>query len=240
MVAVEKSVTPSSHLQSAPPSVPSSSSITTKDPSRNAGMKSFLAGISAGMASTIAGYAPDTVKVRLQTQPTKIPPTYTGAVDCAVKMVREEGFLSLFKGMSTPLASRAIVNGMCFSSYTLFMGLLAPVGQKFNEVPLYFAFLAGGGAGAFSALVAGPTELIKVQMQVKGSTGSTIYQIRHLLKYAGTRGLLSGMTPTIIRDVICMGSGEGINRKYNISDQTSVKICRNKRIIIRHDPHNYS
>lgn len=65
---------------------------------------------------------------------------------------------SLFRGMMMPLMSRAIVNGMCFSTYTLMMKVMYPEGGS----PLGAVFFAGGCAGAASALVASPTELIKV------------------------------------------------------------------------------
>lgn len=35
------------------------------------------------------GHPPDTIKVRLQTQPS--PPIYSGAMDCVRKLIKEEG-----------------------------------------------------------------------------------------------------------------------------------------------------
>jgi len=169
----------------------------------SSGFRSFVAGLSAGMASTVAGYVPDTIKVRLQTQPLSEPVRYKGAIDCAVRMVREEGVGSLFRGMSTPLMSRAVVNGLCFSTYTLTMQLMHPDGGAH----LGTVFFAGGCAGAVSALIASPTELIKVQMQLGIVAGGPIAHIRHLLRHAGWRGLIMlGMLPTILRDFVCMGT----------------------------------
>lgn len=169
----------------------------------SSGFRSFIAGLSAGMASTVAGYVPDTIKVRLQTQPLSEPVRYKGAVDCAVRMVREEGMGSLFRGMSTPLMSRAVVNGMCFSTYTLTMKLMFPDGGA----PLPAVFFAGGCAGATSALIASPTELIKVQMQLGIILGGPVTHFRRLVKHTGVKNLLLlGMFPTILRDFVCMGT----------------------------------
>jgi len=162
-----------------------------------------VAGLSAGMASTVAGYVPDTIKVRLQTQPLSEPVRYKGAIDCAKRMINEEGVGSLFRGMSTPLMSRAVVNGLCFSTYTLMMKLMYPEGGG----PLSAVFFAGGCAGAASALIASPTELIKVQMQLGIVIGGPLTHMRHLVQRAGVKGLLMlGMLPTILRDFVCMGT----------------------------------
>eukprot|EP00026_Physarum_polycephalum_P009704 Phypoly_transcript_09838.p1 GENE.Phypoly_transcript_09838~~Phypoly_transcript_09838.p1 ORF type:complete len:311 (+),score=22.51 Phypoly_transcript_09838:95-1027(+) len=175
----------------------------------SSGMRSFVAGLSAGMASTVAGYVPDTIKVRLQTQPLTEPVRYKGALDCGIRMVREEGVRSLFRGMSTPLMSRAIVNGMCFSTYTLLIkGLYPPAhdGRAYKP-PIPAAFFAGGCAGAASALVASPTELIKVQMQLGIVVGGPFHHMKVLIDHSGVRGLLMlGMLPTILRDFVCMGT----------------------------------
>ena len=53
------------------------------------------------MAQTVVGHPLDTIKVRLQTQ--THPPQYSGALDCARQMLRNEGVLSFGKGMLSPL-----------------------------------------------------------------------------------------------------------------------------------------
>jgi len=173
-------------------------------------------------------------------------------------MVREEGMHSLFRGMSTPLMSRAIVNGMCFSTYTLLMkGLWGRTttttattatttttttttptpptttiptpttttaststttasttattngngGGVSRAAPLHLVFLAGGCAGAASALIASPTELIKVQMQLGIVAGGPVKHLKVLINHSGVKGLLMlGMLPTILRDFVCMGT----------------------------------
>lgn len=177
-------------------------------------LRSFVAGLSAGCVSTIAGYPPDTIKVRLQTQPITQPPLYSGAVQCGVKMVQTEGLSSLFRGMSMPLASRAIVNALCFSSYSHIVGALNNRHETSNTSehkgtttpPLFLAFIAGGAAGAISALIACPSELIKVQMQAGGIMGGPIHQTKRVIQAVGWRGLIIGMAPTIARDFVCMGA----------------------------------
>lgn len=57
--------------------------------------KNFIAGGVGGTCTVIVGHPFDTVKVRLQTQPTPKPgekPIFTGALDCVKKTVSKEGF----------------------------------------------------------------------------------------------------------------------------------------------------
>ena len=49
------------------------------------------------MASLVVGYPFDTVKVRLQTDDKR---AYTGGFDCFMKIIKKEGPVSLFRGMS--------------------------------------------------------------------------------------------------------------------------------------------
>ena len=39
-------------------------------------------------------------------------------MDCASKMIKKEGFFSMYKGMSFPLASVAAVNCIAFGAYS--------------------------------------------------------------------------------------------------------------------------
>eukprot|EP01113_Clastostelium_recurvatum_P011451 TRINITY_DN15830_c0_g1_i1.p1 TRINITY_DN15830_c0_g1~~TRINITY_DN15830_c0_g1_i1.p1 ORF type:complete len:315 (+),score=61.86 TRINITY_DN15830_c0_g1_i1:121-945(+) len=167
------------------------------------------------MASTIAGYPPDTIKVRLQTQ-SLTNPRYSSAIHCLFKMVREEGLVSLFRGMSTPLFSRAIINAVSFSTYT---HLLHIIHTDDTPPSLFSLFLAGGGAGAFSALIAGPTELIKVQLQVAGTnipvSEGPILQARRVFRSLGVRGMFIGVVPTILRDFLCLGTFFAVSAALN-------------------------
>eukprot|EP01112_Ceratiomyxa_fruticulosa_P004802 TRINITY_DN15358_c0_g1_i2.p1 TRINITY_DN15358_c0_g1~~TRINITY_DN15358_c0_g1_i2.p1 ORF type:complete len:306 (-),score=43.38 TRINITY_DN15358_c0_g1_i2:231-1148(-) len=177
-------------------------------------MKSFIAGLSAGMASTVAGYPPDTVKVRLQTQPLGHLPRYSSGLDCFFRMIKEEGTRSLFRGMSAPLFSRAVINAVAFSTYTGLLDVFNQMEAKNGIVkphPSFSSlFLAGGSAGVVSALIAGPSELIKVQLQVAGplipQNEGPILQTKRVLRSLGVRGMFVGLVPTMARDFICLGT----------------------------------
>lgn len=56
---------------------------------------------------------PDTVKVRLQTQPH----LYRSGIDCLKQTMRHEGVFALYKGMGGPMLTIPIVNAIVFAAY---------------------------------------------------------------------------------------------------------------------------
>jgi len=62
--------------------------------------KDFIGGSFAGLLSKVMEYPFDTLKVRLQTTPEKYG---NSASHCFRKMVTEEGYISIFRGLPSPL-----------------------------------------------------------------------------------------------------------------------------------------
>ncbi|XP_047142479.1 mitochondrial carnitine/acylcarnitine carrier protein isoform X1 [Hydra vulgaris] len=84
-------------------------------------LRTLAAGGCAGILNWIVAIGPDTLKSRFQTAPIG---QYTGVVDVFTQMVRKEGFLSLFKGL-TPVMLRAFpANAACFLGYEVAMNAL--------------------------------------------------------------------------------------------------------------------
>src|SRR5689334_3933674 len=76
--------------------------------------KDFIAGTVAGMAGLASGHPFDTVKVRIQSQPTKYP---SSSFKSLFKITRSEGIHGLFKGMEAPLMGVGFVNALVFGVY---------------------------------------------------------------------------------------------------------------------------
>lgn len=67
-------------------------------------LKDFSAGWVGGLAQVLSGQPFDTIKVRLQTQPSGLDslakpgvPRYTGALDCALQTLRSEGLAGFYR-----------------------------------------------------------------------------------------------------------------------------------------------
>lgn len=171
-------------------------------------LKHFLAGGFGGICTVITGHPLDTIKVHLQTMPSGPhikTPLYSGTFDCAAKIVKKEGILGLYKGMSAPLTGVSPIFAVCFCGYGLGKRLI----QWNSTEPLTYTqyFLAGGFSGIFTTSIMAPGERIKVLLQLQGSekeskkyNGLMNCAVK-LLKEGGIRNLFRGFCATLTRDV---------------------------------------
>lgn len=75
----------------------------------------FLAGSCGGASGILAGYPFDTVKVLIQNQVE--PVRYKSTFQTIFLVTKEDGFLRLYRGMSTPLVTVAFYNAITFTAY---------------------------------------------------------------------------------------------------------------------------
>lgn len=127
--------------------------------------KDLASGTVGGAAQLVVGHPFDTIKVKLQSQPTPAPgqlPRYTGAIDAVKQTVASEGAKGLYKGMGAPLATVAAFNAVLFTVRGQMEGLL----RSEAGVPLTISqqFVCGAGAGFAVSFLACPTELIKCRL----------------------------------------------------------------------------
>eukprot|EP00914_Ancora_sagittata_P013087 GHVO01025456.1.p1 GENE.GHVO01025456.1~~GHVO01025456.1.p1 ORF type:complete len:234 (-),score=16.81 GHVO01025456.1:490-1191(-) len=83
------------------------------------------------------------------------------------------------------------------------------LGGNKGKLTLPREMLAGAGAGMCQIIVTTPMELLKIQLQDAGRTGSTKISARQiatdLIKQKGLFGLYKGMNATFLRDVVFSG-----------------------------------
>ncbi|KAG8373472.1 hypothetical protein BUALT_Bualt11G0027800 [Buddleja alternifolia] len=177
--------------------------------------KDLTAGTVGGAAQLICGHPFDTIKVKLQSQPTPLPgqpPKFAGAIDAVKQTIAAEGPRGLYKGMGAPLATVAALNAVLFTVRGQMEALL----RSAPGVPLTVnqQVVCGAGAGVAVSILACPTELIKCRLQAQSSlltsgSGATAVKYsgpmdvaRQVLKSeGGPRGLFKGLVPTMAREV---------------------------------------
>ncbi|KAJ7777303.1 carnitine/acyl carnitine carrier [Mycena metata] len=156
----------------------------------------FIAGTLAGTAGLVTGFPFDTVKVRLQTP--ELAGHYRGSTVRAIAtIVREERFLGLYKGITSPLLTVALMNGLIFASYNFFLRLQSPVTA---DASLAQITLAGVSSGVVSASVTTPTELIKIRQQQCTGPSTARGVAAGIFKAGGLPALYRGVTATALRD----------------------------------------
>ncbi|KAL4570495.1 hypothetical protein LXL04_026151 [Taraxacum kok-saghyz] len=181
--------------------------------------KDLAAGTVGGVAQLIVGHPFDTIKVKLQSQPTPLPgqlPKYSGAIDAVKKTLAAQGAGGLYKGMGAPLATVAVFNAVLFSVRGQMEALLKS--EPGASLTVKQQFIAGAGAGFAVSFLATPTELLKCRLQAQGAgaavaegaaaaTAALKYSgpmdvARQVLKSeGGALGLFKGFFPTIVREV---------------------------------------
>ncbi|KAH7698758.1 Protein DIF-1 [Aphelenchoides avenae] len=170
--------------------------------------KNFIAGGVGGTCTVIVGHPFDTVKVRLQTQPTPKPgekPIFTGALDCVKKTVSKEGFFALYKGMAAPIVGVTPLFAVFFGGCAVGRWIQQKhPGQELTFVQNGFA---GALAGVFTTIVMVPGERIKCLLQVQsmGHTGTNykgpLDVVKSLWREGGIRSIYRGTGATLLRDI---------------------------------------
>jgi solute carrier family 25 carnitine/acylcarnitine transporter 20/29 len=172
--------------------------------------KDFIAGTFGGAAGIIAGHPFDTVKVRIQTQPT----IYNhGTFSTLLKIIKNENIMGLYKGMATPVAGVGFLSAICFGVYGNSLRAIESWRGQPRTKTQYFTdvFLAGCVSGTIVCFVAAPSDLIKIKLQLQEDSKHKLYSgpidcVKKIYKIEGIRGLFRGMSATLLRDA---GPGYG-------------------------------
>ncbi|KAF9899985.1 hypothetical protein BX616_002748 [Lobosporangium transversale] len=186
-------------------------------------LKDLAFGSLAGVAGKFVEFPFDTVKVRLQTQPLDHP-IFKGPFDCFRQTVRNEGFLGLYNGLSSPLVGAMLENAVLFVGYRRAQDMLrdlvaVPDTHGSTPAPLSIPMLclSGGISGVFASMVLTPVELVKCKLQVQqighlytkdSKTGPVpkalhsgpLSVIKQIYTQHGLRGFYLGHFPTFLRE----------------------------------------
>ncbi|CAH6718233.1 mitochondrial 2-oxodicarboxylate carrier 1 [[Candida] jaroonii] len=158
----------------------------------------FLAGAIAGVSEILLMYPLDVVKTRQQLDTTG---SYTGTVQTFKKIIKDEGFSRLYKGITSPILMEAPKRATKFAAndeWGKFYRSLFDV-PKMTQ-PL--AVLTGATAGATESFVVVPFELIKIRLQDKSSKFNGMLDVsKHIIKTNGIFGLYKGLESTLWRHV---------------------------------------
>lgn len=166
----------------------------------------FAAGAVAGVSEILVMYPLDVVKTRVQLQKGKGigEEGYNGMVDCFRKIVKNEGFSRLYRGISAPILMEAPKRATKFAAndawgkyYRNLFGIVK-MDQKLS-------ILTGASAGATEAFVVVPFELIKIRLQDRASAGKYSGMIDCVIKTVKAEGplaLYNGLESTLWRHIL--------------------------------------
>jgi solute carrier family 25 2-oxodicarboxylate transporter 21 len=154
----------------------------------------FAAGAIAGVSEILTFYPLDVVKTRMQLETGKS----QGLVGSFQKIIREEGFGRLYRGLVPPLLLEAPKRAVKFAAND-FWGktYLDMTGGKMTQS---LSILTGCSAGATESFVVVPFELVKIKLQDKSSKfAGPMDALRSIVSKGGLLGLYAGMESTFWR-----------------------------------------
>ena len=151
-----------------------------------------IAGALSGFAQVLAEQPFDTIKVRLQSRALSFD-VYSGPLSLARATWSKEGARAFFQGVTPRLATYSLVKASLFSLFEHFYTLTGS------------ATVAGGIAGGMNTLLSCPADVLKSRLQVqvatKGPYRGPLGTAQHLLRAHGPRGLFTGWSALVARDV---------------------------------------
>jgi len=126
----------------------------------------LTAGGLAGLTSVVATYPLDLVRTRLSVQTTGENMKYEGIIHAFKSIFKEEGILSLYKGINATLLGVAPYVGLNFMIYET---LKSFVKKNFRSEPSTVQLLSCGGlSGALAQTITYPFDVLRRKMQMQG------------------------------------------------------------------------
>lgn len=154
----------------------------------------------SGLAGAAVGNPADILNVRMQNDQTLAPEKrrhYKHAIDGLIRMIREEGPKSLFRGVTANCARGVLMTASQLASYDTFKrGLLNTA--YFSE-GLVTHFTASLMAGFVATTVCSPFDVIKTRIMNTEKARSFVGVLQHAVKHEGWGFAFRGFVPSFIR-----------------------------------------
>jgi len=164
-------------------------------------VKPFVTGSMSGMMATTCVQPIDMVKVRIQLQAGK---GGGGPISIASTMIKEEGFFSMYKGLSAGLTRQVVYTGARLGLFDIFTDKMKKPGEKMK---FWQNAVCALGAGGTAAIIGNPADLALIRMQADSMLPMAERRnYKHvgdafasIIKTEGVGGLFGGALPTCVR-----------------------------------------
>ena len=155
----------------------------------------LLHGSISGIALVLTSHPIDTIKTRKQIYNFKY-------YNMITNMIKNEGIFSFYKGLLSPLFAVPLFKSVLFCSYKLSL-IKIQENKLFWENRNLQISVASMVSGIFNSFIVGPTDLLKIKMQIQKERKNKIYNgyidcIKKINLVSGYRGIFQGTGITII------------------------------------------
>lgn len=164
----------------------------------------FACGSVAGAIGATAVYPIDLVKTRMQNQ-RKISGgevLYKHSLDCFKKVIRNEGFFGLYRGLLPQLVGVAPEKAIKLTMNDLMRSILT---RTDGSISVLSECISGGVAGGSQVIFTNPLEIVKIRLQVQGEiaqlAGTSRVGAIEIVRELGIKGLYKGAAACLLRDI---------------------------------------
>ena len=155
----------------------------------------------SGFIGGIAGNPADVLNVRMQ-HDAALPPAqrrnYKNAIDGLVRMARDEGLRSLFRGVWPNSMRAVLMTASQLASYDGFKRMLV-TRAGLDETHLGTHFGASLCAGAVATTVCSPVDVLKTRIMSAKESKSVMRLLGDVYRAEGVRWVFRGWVPSFIR-----------------------------------------
>ncbi|KAN0130725.1 mitochondrial carrier [Lactarius tabidus] len=171
----------------------------------------FLSGLGAGTTEAILVVNPmEVVKIRLQAQMHSLAdpletPQYRNAGHAVYKIVREEGFSVLYRGVTLTALRQATNQGANFTAYQELKKFAHNQQPELTDLPTYQHMIIGLISGAMGPFSNAPIDTIKTRLQKATfpADSSALTRITSIAsdmwRQEGVHSFYKGITPRVLR-----------------------------------------
>ncbi|KAF1956557.1 mitochondrial carnitine/acylcarnitine carrier protein [Byssothecium circinans] len=172
-------------------------------------LKDLFSGAVGGVAQVLLGQPFDIVKVRLQTTQ-----QYSGALDAATKIYKNEGALAFYKGTLTPLIGIGACVSVQFGGFHYARRAFEThntLKKGTHELTYTQYYASGAFAGITNTVLSSPIEHIRIRLQTQPHGAGRLYNgpidcIKKLSAHEGLlRGPYRGTAVTFLREAQAYG-----------------------------------
>ena len=177
----------------------------------------FLCGALAGCTATTVAQPFDVLRTRFIAQGE--PRRYTSIPQALVMLIKEEGFLAMYKGLCPTLIQIGPQTGCQFGFYSVLTSFWSIVFPRVEGTMIGPAesLVCGATAGMSAKAVVYPLDMIKKRLQVQGFETArqgfgeqrrydgVLHCIRDVVKTEGPRGLFKGLAPSLLKSAVASG-----------------------------------
>ncbi|KAL9098472.1 MAG: hypothetical protein Q9163_005871 [Psora crenata] len=166
----------------------------------------FALGSIAGAFGAFMVYPIDLVKTRMQNQRSgRVGQVlYKNSIDCAKKVIKNEGFKGLYSGVLPQLVGVAPEKAIKLTVNDLLRGHFG--NAETGAIWWPHEIISGASAGACQVVFTNPLEIVKIRLQVQGEVAKTVDGVERrsamwIVRNLGLMGLYKGATACLLRDV---------------------------------------